>query len=88
MLWRKSHDFLDRQTMTYTGIYHGTLAFCAVNFNFSCCRALSFFFSQTAHIFGSLIQTIDSVMVHMTCNLEENSMSLTVEGTSSIAGRI
>uniref|UniRef100_A0A8C3LMK0 Adhesion G-protein coupled receptor D1 n=1 Tax=Chrysolophus pictus TaxID=9089 RepID=A0A8C3LMK0_CHRPC len=46
---------------------------------------LSFFFSQTAHIFGSLIQTIDSVMVHMTCNLEENSMSLTVEGTSSIA---
>ncbi|XP_048820585.1 adhesion G-protein coupled receptor D1 isoform X4 [Lagopus muta] len=40
---------------------------------------------ETAHIFGSLIQTIDSVMVHMTCNLEENSMSLTVEGTSSIA---
>uniref|UniRef100_A0A8C3LMI2 Adhesion G-protein coupled receptor D1 n=1 Tax=Chrysolophus pictus TaxID=9089 RepID=A0A8C3LMI2_CHRPC len=41
--------------------------------------------TETAHIFGSLIQTIDSVMVHMTCNLEENSMSLTVEGTSSIA---
>uniref|UniRef100_A0A8C9FTG1 Adhesion G protein-coupled receptor D1 n=1 Tax=Pavo cristatus TaxID=9049 RepID=A0A8C9FTG1_PAVCR len=34
---------------------------------------------------GSLIQTIDSVMVHVTCNLEENPLSLTVEGTSSIA---
>ncbi|OXB61411.1 hypothetical protein ASZ78_012244 [Callipepla squamata] len=40
---------------------------------------------QTAHIFGSLIQTIDSVMVHMTHNLEENSLPLTVEGTSSVA---
>uniref|UniRef100_A0A8V0ZRP0 Adhesion G-protein coupled receptor D1 n=1 Tax=Gallus gallus TaxID=9031 RepID=A0A8V0ZRP0_CHICK len=40
---------------------------------------------ETAHIFGSLIQTIDSVMVHMTRNLEENSLSLTVEGSSSVA---
>ncbi|XP_035196772.1 adhesion G-protein coupled receptor D1 isoform X3 [Oxyura jamaicensis] len=40
---------------------------------------------ETAHIFGSLIQTIDSVMVHMTRNLEENTSPLTVEGTSSVA---
>ena len=87
MLWRKSHVTLDRQTMTHKGIYHGPLAFCAVNFSFSCCRALSFFFSQTAHIFSSLIKTIDSVMVHITRNLQENSQSLTVDGSSSVAGR-
>ncbi|NXX94582.1 AGRD1 protein, partial [Centropus bengalensis] len=40
---------------------------------------------QTAHIFGSLIQTIDSVMAHITCNLDENTLPLTVEGTSSVA---
>uniref|UniRef100_A0A8C8E678 Adhesion G protein-coupled receptor D1 n=1 Tax=Otus sunia TaxID=257818 RepID=A0A8C8E678_9STRI len=39
----------------------------------------------TAHIFGSLIQTIDSVMAHVTRNLDENSLPLTVEGTSSLA---
>lgn len=56
--------------------------------SFFFCRAFSFFFPQTAHIFGSLIQTIDSVMVHMTRNLEENTLPLTVEGTSPVAGRI
>ncbi|KFV15068.1 putative G-protein coupled receptor 133, partial [Tauraco erythrolophus] len=40
---------------------------------------------ETAHMFGSLIQTIDSVMGRMTCNLDENSLPLTVEGTSSVA---
>ncbi|KAM6246720.1 adhesion G-protein coupled receptor D1 isoform 3-T3 [Porphyrio hochstetteri] len=40
---------------------------------------------QTAYIFGNLIQTIDSVMAHMTRNLDENSLPLTVEGTSSVA---
>uniref|UniRef100_A0A8C3JDF1 Adhesion G-protein coupled receptor D1 n=1 Tax=Calidris pygmaea TaxID=425635 RepID=A0A8C3JDF1_9CHAR len=39
----------------------------------------------TAHVFGSLIQTIDSVMAHMTRNLDENSLPLTLEGTSSVA---
>ncbi|KAF1553000.1 Adhesion G-protein coupled receptor D1, partial [Eudyptula albosignata] len=37
---------------------------------------------ETAHIFGSLIQTIDSVMAHMTHNLDLPS---TVEGTTSVA---
>ncbi|KAF1508322.1 Adhesion G-protein coupled receptor D1, partial [Eudyptula minor novaehollandiae] len=37
---------------------------------------------ETAHIFGSLIQTIDSVMAHMTHNLDLPS---TVEGTISVA---
>lgn len=46
------------------------------------------FFHQSAHIFGSLIQTIDSVMAHMTYNLDENSLPLTVEGMSSVAGMI
>uniref|UniRef100_A0A8C3PJD0 Adhesion G protein-coupled receptor D1 n=1 Tax=Calidris pygmaea TaxID=425635 RepID=A0A8C3PJD0_9CHAR len=32
-----------------------------------------------------LIQTIDSVMAHMTRNLDENSLPLTLEGTSSVA---
>uniref|UniRef100_A0A8B9GLW8 Adhesion G-protein coupled receptor D1 n=1 Tax=Amazona collaria TaxID=241587 RepID=A0A8B9GLW8_9PSIT len=41
--------------------------------------------SQTSYIFGSLIQTIDSVMAHMTCNLDENSLPSTLEGTSSVA---
>uniref|UniRef100_A0A8C3JCW5 Adhesion G protein-coupled receptor D1 n=1 Tax=Calidris pygmaea TaxID=425635 RepID=A0A8C3JCW5_9CHAR len=40
---------------------------------------------ETAHVFGSLIQTIDSVMAHMTRNLDENSLPLTLEGTSSVA---
>uniref|UniRef100_A0A663DRU6 Adhesion G-protein coupled receptor D1 n=1 Tax=Aquila chrysaetos chrysaetos TaxID=223781 RepID=A0A663DRU6_AQUCH len=40
---------------------------------------------ETAHIFGSLIQTIDSVMAHMARNLDENLLPLTVEGTSSVA---
>uniref|UniRef100_A0A8C8ADE8 Adhesion G-protein coupled receptor D1 n=1 Tax=Otus sunia TaxID=257818 RepID=A0A8C8ADE8_9STRI len=50
-----------------------------------CVWTFSFFFPQTAHIFGSLIQTIDSVMAHVTRNLDENSLPLTVEGTSSLA---
>ncbi|KAF1521886.1 Adhesion G-protein coupled receptor D1, partial [Eudyptula minor] len=37
---------------------------------------------ETAHIFGSLIQTIDSVVAHMTHNLDLPS---TVEGTTSVA---
>ncbi|NXG67149.1 AGRD1 protein, partial [Hemiprocne comata] len=40
---------------------------------------------ETTHIFGSVIQTIDSVMAHMTRNLDENSLPLNVEGTSSVA---
>ncbi|XP_061322131.1 adhesion G-protein coupled receptor D1 isoform X3 [Pezoporus flaviventris] len=40
---------------------------------------------ETFYIFGSLIQTIDSVMAHMTCNLDENSLPSTLEGTSSVA---
>uniref|UniRef100_A0A8B9FCN0 Adhesion G-protein coupled receptor D1 n=1 Tax=Amazona collaria TaxID=241587 RepID=A0A8B9FCN0_9PSIT len=40
---------------------------------------------ETSYIFGSLIQTIDSVMAHMTCNLDENSLPSTLEGTSSVA---
>ncbi|XP_010580035.1 PREDICTED: probable G-protein coupled receptor 133 [Haliaeetus leucocephalus] len=40
---------------------------------------------ETAHIFGSLIQTIDSVMAHVARNLDENLLPLTVEGTSSVA---
>ncbi|PKU36348.1 hypothetical protein llap_13349 [Limosa lapponica baueri] len=43
---------------------------------------------KTAHVFGSLIQTIDSVMAHMTRNLDENSLPLTLEGTSSVAAWI
>lgn len=71
--------------VSHTGIQHGTSAFCAMNCNFFCCKAFSLFFPQTAHIFGSLIQTIDSVMAHMTHNLDLPS---TVEGTISVAGRI
>ncbi|KFP83954.1 PREDICTED: probable G-protein coupled receptor 133, partial [Acanthisitta chloris] len=40
---------------------------------------------ETPQIFGSLIQTIDSVMTHMTQNLDENSLPLTIEGTSPVA---
>ncbi|XP_057270905.1 adhesion G-protein coupled receptor D1 isoform X3 [Pezoporus wallicus] len=40
---------------------------------------------ETFYIFGSLIQTIDSVMAHMTCNLDENSLPSTLEGTSPVA---
>ncbi|KFP85419.1 PREDICTED: probable G-protein coupled receptor 133, partial [Apaloderma vittatum] len=40
---------------------------------------------ETAYIFGSLIQTIDSVMAHMMHNLDEESLPLTVEGMSSVA---
>ncbi|NXS94641.1 AGRD1 protein, partial [Jacana jacana] len=40
---------------------------------------------ETAPIFESLIQTIDSVIAHMMRNLDENSLPLTVEGTSSVA---
>uniref|UniRef100_A0A663DRW3 Adhesion G-protein coupled receptor D1 n=1 Tax=Aquila chrysaetos chrysaetos TaxID=223781 RepID=A0A663DRW3_AQUCH len=47
--------------------------------------ALSLAEVSTAHIFGSLIQTIDSVMAHMARNLDENLLPLTVEGTSSVA---
>ncbi|NWS67133.1 AGRD1 protein, partial [Crotophaga sulcirostris] len=47
--------------------------------------SFSFFFPQTAQIFGSLIETVDSVMAHMMHNLDENKLPLTVEGTSSVA---
>ncbi|XP_065548555.1 adhesion G-protein coupled receptor D1 isoform X3 [Lathamus discolor] len=40
---------------------------------------------ETSYVFGSLIQTIDSVMAHMTCNLDENSLPSALEGTSSVA---
>ncbi|XP_009956489.1 PREDICTED: probable G-protein coupled receptor 133, partial [Leptosomus discolor] len=40
---------------------------------------------ETAHIFGSLIQTIDTVMAHMSHNLDENSLPLTVEAMSPVA---
>lgn len=74
--------------LAHIGIQHGTFVFCALNFIFFCCKAFYFFFLQTSYIFGSLIQTIDSVMAHMTCNLDENSLPSTVESTSSVAGRI
>lgn len=70
------------------GVSRGASAFCATNRNFFCCRAFPFFFPQTAHIFGSLIQTIDNLMAHMMRNLDKNSLPLTIEGMSSVAGRI
>ncbi|XP_031983773.1 adhesion G-protein coupled receptor D1 isoform X4 [Corvus moneduloides] len=36
-------------------------------------------------VFSSLIHTIDTVMAHMSRNLDENSLPLTVEGSSSVA---
>ncbi|XP_062446258.1 adhesion G-protein coupled receptor D1 [Rhea pennata] len=41
--------------------------------------------SKTAPIFGSLIETIDCVIVHVTRHLGENSLPVTVEGTSPVA---
>ncbi|NXF90829.1 AGRD1 protein, partial [Eubucco bourcierii] len=40
---------------------------------------------ETAQLFGSLVQTIDCVMVHMAQNLDENSLPLTLDGISSVA---
>ncbi|KAJ7410679.1 Adhesion G-protein coupled receptor D1 [Willisornis vidua] len=40
---------------------------------------------QTPHVFGSLIQTIDSVTSHTMHNLDQNSFPLTVEGTLPVA---
>ncbi|NXM03861.1 AGRD1 protein, partial [Tyrannus savana] len=40
---------------------------------------------QTAHVLGSLIQTIDTVMSHVTRNLDEDSLPLTIEGMSPVA---
>uniref|UniRef100_A0A8C6JVJ2 Adhesion G-protein coupled receptor D1 n=1 Tax=Melopsittacus undulatus TaxID=13146 RepID=A0A8C6JVJ2_MELUD len=39
----------------------------------------------TLKFLQNLIQTIDSVMAHTTCNLDENSLPSTLEGTSSVA---
>ncbi|XP_064378112.1 adhesion G-protein coupled receptor D1 isoform X2 [Dromaius novaehollandiae] len=40
---------------------------------------------QTAPIYGGLIETIDCVMVHVACHLGENSLPVTLEGTSPVA---
>ncbi|NXA85547.1 AGRD1 protein, partial [Melanocharis versteri] len=40
---------------------------------------------ETPLVFSSLVQAIDSVMAHMSHNLEENSLPLTLEGSSSVA---
>lgn len=50
--------------------------------------AFSFFFLQSAHLSGSLVQTIDSVTAHVAQNLDEKSLPLTFDGISSVAGRI
>uniref|UniRef100_A0A8B9P660 Adhesion G-protein coupled receptor D1 n=1 Tax=Apteryx owenii TaxID=8824 RepID=A0A8B9P660_APTOW len=41
--------------------------------------------SKTAPIFGGLIETIDCVMVHVARHLGENTLPVTVEGTSPVA---
>ncbi|NXE51880.1 AGRD1 protein, partial [Casuarius casuarius] len=41
--------------------------------------------SKTAPIYGGLIETIDCVMVHVACHLGENSLPVTLEGTSPVA---
>ncbi|KFV76833.1 putative G-protein coupled receptor 133, partial [Struthio camelus australis] len=41
--------------------------------------------SKTAPIFGGLIETIDCVMVHVARHLGENSLPVTIEGTSPVA---
>uniref|UniRef100_A0A8C4KC18 Adhesion G protein-coupled receptor D1 n=1 Tax=Dromaius novaehollandiae TaxID=8790 RepID=A0A8C4KC18_DRONO len=43
--------------------------------------------SKTAPIYGGLIETIDCVMVHVACHLGENSLPVTLEGTSPVAAR-
>ncbi|XP_048677682.1 adhesion G-protein coupled receptor D1 isoform X2 [Caretta caretta] len=40
---------------------------------------------ETAPVIGSLIETIDNVMVHMACNLGGNPFVVTVEGSSTVA---
>ncbi|NXA37432.1 AGRD1 protein, partial [Eudromia elegans] len=47
----------------------------------------SFFLTlpQTSPIFGGLIETVDSVMVHVARHLGENSLPAAVEGTSAVA---
>ncbi|NXI77799.1 AGRD1 protein, partial [Rhipidura dahli] len=40
---------------------------------------------ETPLVFSSLIHTIDTVMAHMSHNLDENSLPLAVEGSSSVA---
>ncbi|XP_064024789.1 adhesion G-protein coupled receptor D1 isoform X2 [Pogoniulus pusillus] len=42
---------------------------------------------ESAHLFGSLVQTIDSVTAHVAQNLDEKSLPLTFDGISSVAGR-
>ncbi|XP_073169043.1 adhesion G-protein coupled receptor D1 isoform X5 [Lepidochelys kempii] len=40
---------------------------------------------EIAPVIGSLIETIDNVMVHMACNLGGNPFVVTVEGSSTVA---
>ncbi|XP_064024792.1 adhesion G-protein coupled receptor D1 isoform X5 [Pogoniulus pusillus] len=40
---------------------------------------------ESAHLFGSLVQTIDSVTAHVAQNLDEKSLPLTFDGISSVA---
>uniref|UniRef100_A0A8B9GL31 Adhesion G-protein coupled receptor D1 n=1 Tax=Amazona collaria TaxID=241587 RepID=A0A8B9GL31_9PSIT len=65
--------------------YLENVSFSLPNKSLSESTALSLTEVSTSYIFGSLIQTIDSVMAHMTCNLDENSLPSTLEGTSSVA---